>query len=249
MSAAAMADVAAGRMTADILARAVIAAARAYGDDPLAVLTAPGRRGRRCLPAAASGVARALRIELRPVCGVLGLAYDSVRAKRSAKIDKFDQVERVVMRAVSYAGWRPEAAASIVVPPAAILKPAPVLKAVPLPKPPSRRAPEAAPSFRGGASVRELTADEAAQAHARERVRAAQAAAKPVPWEAGEVSLSDRVLQALADMPASPSALAIRLDAKEAPVTGCIRELARQGRIVGLGVPEAGPRFQKWVLA
>lgn len=227
-------------MTADVFARAVIASAQVYGDDPAAAMTAEGHFARRCLTPAAAALADALGVRLRVICGPLGLKYDSAKVTRRRGHGLFDQAKAAAQRAITYAGWRPEARASVVALPIEVAPP-------PSPKPVRQAPPEPAPAFRP--APRELSADEDAQERAKARVRLARASATPATWDLGQPVLSDRVLEALAQTPASPSALATRLDVKEAPVTTCIRELARQGRIVAEAMPEAGARFQKWVLA
>lgn len=66
---------AAPQLTADLCARAIIAAARAYGDDPVRACTSPSKQLRRPLSAAAGGVNRATRIAMPRVAAMLRPAY------------------------------------------------------------------------------------------------------------------------------------------------------------------------------
>lgn len=88
-------------LTADLVAHAVIAAAKVFGDDPVKALTA--RRGpmRRCVRPAADGLARALDIPLSRAAGVLGCALSDFSVSRQKP--HFEEAATAAMRAVEFA--------------------------------------------------------------------------------------------------------------------------------------------------
>lgn len=102
-------------LSADVYARAIIAAARIYGDDPERPFTHPQEtKSRRALTAAVSGIVRELGLEAAPVAAVLGVGRSTVFTARCKNAPGFAEAETAVRRAVSYAHWRPEARASVV---------------------------------------------------------------------------------------------------------------------------------------
>jgi hypothetical protein len=74
-------------LTADLCARAVIAAARVYGDDPVLACTAKGGHRRRAIAPAVLALAGVLHLSLRQVARIFGMRGDNVGrlAGRSAR--------------------------------------------------------------------------------------------------------------------------------------------------------------------
>ncbi|MCA3740205.1 hypothetical protein, partial [Phenylobacterium sp.] len=66
---------------ADLWARAIIAAARAYGDDPVEALA--GTAQRRCLQAACLGIVQATGLSIGEVATRLGLQPSAVRRMKT----------------------------------------------------------------------------------------------------------------------------------------------------------------------
>ncbi len=102
---------------ADVWARAIIAAARSFGDDPIeAVVAAPVRGGRsklQSLPAACLGIAKVSGQPVGRVAPILGLQPAHVRARKSRGGADFRRAVQAAERAAQYALWRPEAAESV----------------------------------------------------------------------------------------------------------------------------------------
>lgn len=102
---------------ADVWARAIIAAARVFGDDPVeAVVAAPatGRAGKRqTLPAACLGIAKVSGQPVGRVAPILGLQPSAVRARKAHGGADFRRAVQAAERAAQYALWRPEAAESV----------------------------------------------------------------------------------------------------------------------------------------
>lgn len=102
---------------ADVWARAIIAAARVFGDDPIeAVAAAPERGGggkRQTLPAACLGIAKVSGQPVGRVAPVLGLQPAHVRARKAHGGADFRRAVQAAERAAQYALWRPEAAESV----------------------------------------------------------------------------------------------------------------------------------------
>lgn len=92
-----------GGLTADLCARAVIAAARAYGDDPDAAMTAKSGKLRRCLAPAASALQRAGVCSLSAGARMLQLGSSTLSTARSTANNKFDQAEAAAIAAVKLA--------------------------------------------------------------------------------------------------------------------------------------------------
>lgn len=73
----------AARIDADLIARAVIAAARTYGDDPVRAVTG-GTSARRCLAPAAQALARLFELKDRQAERLLGLSVGTLCKRRVA---------------------------------------------------------------------------------------------------------------------------------------------------------------------
>lgn len=87
----------------DLWARAVIASARAYGDDPITAMAARGGKQRRSLAPAASALGRVGVCRASVAGRVFGLATSSVLATRAKGRAAFLAAESAAMRAVESA--------------------------------------------------------------------------------------------------------------------------------------------------
>lgn len=250
---------------ADLWARAIIAAARAYGDDPVEALTSPAGHARaskrRSLPAACLGISEATGLSVGRVAPVLALQPSTVRARKVRAPREFKAAWKAAARAIEYACWRPEAAESVA-------QAAGRLDLV------------------GSAGAEVITA-EAAPSWEAELARAVEALPQPAPVPepeprpahlarphaplAGRVNLSNghafspafrpgpppptqslegRILAQLAERPGSPRGLASILDIKESFVAQTLRNLAREGRVTAAELaPGASDRDQAWRVA
>ncbi len=237
---------------ADVWARAIIAAARVFGDDPIeAVAAAPERGGggkRQTLPAACLGIAKVSGQPVGRVAPILGLQPAHVRARKAHGGSDFRRAVQAAERAAQYALWRPEAAESVA----------------------------------GSASGDlELTGWRTAAMDFDVMVRAAEVlglAAEPSPHiarphapVAGPLSLANgyafappfrpgpppptqstdgRILARLAVAPGSPRVLASILDIKESFVALHLRNLAREGLVIAAALaPGQSDRDQAWRVA
>lgn len=101
---------------ADLIARAIVAAAAVYGDSPVRALEAKRGLPKRCLPAALAGVHAATGVSLRRLGVILGCRRDVLaRAQARGSLNPdFQRARRAAERAASYAQWRPEARESVV---------------------------------------------------------------------------------------------------------------------------------------
>lgn len=96
------------QLTADLIARAIIAAALAYGDDPVKACTSHKTATcRRTLGAAVGGIDRATDLGLARVGEVLGVRPTTVYTARSQRKPGFVAAEVAAMRAVEFALWQP----------------------------------------------------------------------------------------------------------------------------------------------
>lgn len=119
-----------GRMpslTADLAARAVIAAAASMGEDPIAALTGPTQKLRRVRMAAAAGLQVAGVCTLTAGAIALNVHVVSVSRARNAEASDFDRAEAA---AAAAAGWALKAEAE---------RAAEVAARVPAPAPPPVR--------------------------------------------------------------------------------------------------------------
>jgi hypothetical protein len=101
---------------ADVWARAIIAAATVYGDDPVVAVTAPSARGRferRSLAPACYALAEGLGFPVAQAARQLGLDPKVVWRRRTTAAWPFRDAFRAARGAVDYALWRPEAAESV----------------------------------------------------------------------------------------------------------------------------------------
>jgi hypothetical protein len=102
---------------ADVWARAIIAAARSFGDDPVETVVGPSvwasGSKRQSLSAACLGIAKVSGQPVGRVAPILGLQPAHVRARKSRGGADFRRAVQAAERAAQYALWRPEAAESV----------------------------------------------------------------------------------------------------------------------------------------
>lgn len=96
------------RLTADLVARAVVAAAMSYGDDPAVAMTSKAKKARRALTAAAGGLMMQKIAGSVDVAKALAIAPTSIFTARSRATADFLAAQLAASRAVSYACWRPQ---------------------------------------------------------------------------------------------------------------------------------------------
>lgn len=116
-------------LTADICARAIVAAARSYGADPLKACVAKRGPIKRAMTAAADGLMEATWQPASVISRTLGINSESVAAAVRKNGEAFRAASRAASRAARYAGWRPETRVSVAsspLKPAAVTKPAEV---------------------------------------------------------------------------------------------------------------------------
>ena len=226
---------------ADLWARAILAAARAYGDDPVEALA--GTAQRRCLQAACLGIVQATGLSIGEVAARLGLQPSAVRRMKTEGNREFKAAWRAAARAADYACWRPEAAESVVqslgemdrVGEAGVEVIAP--EAAPLPEPAPKPAHLARPHAPLAGRVN------LANGHA---FTPAFRPGPPPPTP----SLEARILARLGQAPTCPRSLASILGVKESYVDQTLRVLGLEGRVIaGETPPGASPRETAWSLA
>jgi len=222
---------------ADLWARAILAAARAYGDDPVEALA--GTAQRRCLQAACLGIVQATGLSIGEVATRLGLQPSAVRRMKTEGNREF----KAAWRAADYACWRPEAAESVVqaagemdrVGEAGVEVIAP--EAAPLSEPEPKPAHLARPHAPLAGRVN------LANGHA---FTPAFRPGPPPPTQ----SLEARILARLGQAPTCPRSLASILGVKESFVDQTLRVLGLEGRVIaGETPPGASPRETAWSLA
>lgn len=263
------------QLSADLVARAVIAAARSYGDDPVKACTcAPNASARRSLTAAASGLNRG-GVAFDQLERMLGVRRSSVFCNRSRKPAGFAEAALAALRAVEYVAWRPEAAETLVVgaQPEVIAGAAdgelgddPVvhdlvgdepLAEPELPAPPSASEPEAIPEpiarpLRIPAAFDEPMVEPPAppprpQAGPIASMIMPSVARRDVPLPKSDRPITDLVLEALAAGALNTMSLAFLIDRKEMAVTSAVSQLQHEGRVRSAPV-ENGPRRFVWML-
>lgn len=212
-------------VSADVVAWAVVASARVFGDDPVAVLSGAERRygARRCLPPAVVGLARLTGAQEAALARMVGLPTGTVTAAKANQKGRYREALAAVIAAVDLVLEDDRASGGVVEPEAEPAPPAapPIPLIVPVVRVPSP-APTTAPFkpmpviYRGD----------------------------PTP----SAPLRARILAALAKAPGTPRGLATVLDAKEELVGREITCLAHEGAIVAGPMPESGRRDQRWKL-
>ena len=133
-------------LTPDLFARAVIASALSYGDDPVAAVVAASGKTKRSLPPAALGIARATGIPKGRACAILGLRLNTACAARGHDGVTFQRAQDTAYDAARFYLKAREFEATCEPPPPAsapvVRKPAPVVAETTKAQPaPSRAAP------------------------------------------------------------------------------------------------------------
>lgn len=251
-------------LTADLCARAVIAAAQAYGDDPVqACLAAGTAQVRRSLGAAVSGLARATDLPIPRVAGVFGLRPQTIHQARHKKRGDFLRAELAALRAAEFAMWRPEAAESVApeveaaAPPAETPAAPPELATAPEPAP--APAPVASPAdtleklrvavrAQPKPAPREIPPPQAAQPR---RAGAISADLSPPRFAkapaVGERLITDLVLEALAGGPRDSLNIASVIDRKEMAVVSALSQLKSERKVADEEYA-GGARRYRWRL-
>lgn len=238
-------------LTADLCARAMIAAAQVFSTDPLAAMAAPAR-SRLLTPrvAAASAIAKAGVCSVAVAARTFDLAPQSIFSGRSKAARpggpggyapdvavSFLAAETAAARAVSYVAWKPDARASVLAGEAVeeIEEPRPVEETrLQAPAAPSMDAPALPPVRRGPAPGR-VTSWFAAPAPG------FASSLQPI-----ERPLGDRILDILQDGSATTMGIASILGAKESLVSQSLSALRHQGLVESAAVPPEGIRHQRW---
>jgi hypothetical protein len=243
---------------ADVWARAIIAAAAVYGDDPVEALTLSPVRGRfgkrRSLAAACCAIAEGLEMPLARAARPLGLNPNVVYNRKKEANRQFKDAQRAAAGALEYAFWHPEAAESVAQAAGELdltgeagaevigisweAQLAEAVEALPTAEP----EPLAAPVLRPHAPLAG-------------RVNLANGHAFAPPFRPGPPpptqSIDGRILAQLAERgQASPRGLASILDIKEAFVAQTLRNLGREGRVTAADLaPGQSDRDQAWSVA
>lgn len=91
-----------GAARVDLYARAVIAAAVSYGDDPIVAMTSEQYRGRQALVPAAVAISEVLAIDLTVTANVFGLKPNSLRASRAKGSHEFVKAKAAAEEALRW---------------------------------------------------------------------------------------------------------------------------------------------------
>jgi len=236
---------------ADVWARAIIAAARVYGDDPVEALTVSARRGRfgkrRSLAAACCALAEGLEIPLALAARPLGLNPNVVYNRRKEANRQFKAAQRAAAGALDYAYWHPEAAESV----------AQAVGELDLTGEAGAEAEAAGISWevqliQAVAALPPLDPEPAPLAPSAPVIRpliTCTPTFRPGPPPPTQ-SLEGRILARLGQAPTCPRSLASILGVKESFVDQTLRVLGLEGRVVGGETPPgASPRETAWSLA
>jgi hypothetical protein len=237
-------------LTADLVARAIIAAARSFGDDPVMACTSRAKDKRRSLVAAAGGLAVAGICTARRASAVLGLNPTSVGGARCGRRENFDRAQTAAAEAVRSAAEPPPAL------PAA--HPAPNLDKLreAVRKQPAREIPittTAAPLARRAAATAPAKGLNPTPSATPRSAGPVSAGLSPPPPRALQVAAADRpvtelVLEALADGERRDSmSLSSMLDRKEMAVVSALSQLKSERKVVE--EPCEGPRRFRYRMA
>lgn len=208
----------------DLWARAVIAAARTYGDDPVAAMTARGGRRRRCLAAAASALGR-VGVSPASVAGrIFGLGGSSVTARRAKASAEFLAAEASAIAAIR--GVLPTAAKAPIV----TVEDPPSLR--PAPEPDETR-------LEPGSFDVERAAEREAQGGAVLAVARTLSAAR----------VRREVLVCLEEDPCSGPELMQLVGVGEGQIRAALQALADEGRVVGTPLTAEGWAARTWRIA
>lgn len=211
-------------LTADMIARAIIAAAAIYETDPERACLAKSGMMRRPLTAASYGIGRAAGVHERQVSRILGLGLTAVAQARNMGSGRFWKAALAAEEAAR--GHMPAAPDEPLRIPVEFDEPMP-----PEPEPAPR--PTFIPPRAGAISAPIRPAPFVAQKPAQEPT----------------TTLRGRILAALRDAPCTAPNLAILVDAKELPISDTLRSLEREGVVVAGPIPTQGQRHRAWALA
>lgn len=114
-----------GGLSAEVCARAIIAAALSFGEDPAAVCASPSTKKRKVLCAAAGGLAVAEATSLNAASRVLRLHKTSVHHARAKDDPAYDRAEAAAAEAATWALKAAQEAAAPPCPPPRKLTPPP----------------------------------------------------------------------------------------------------------------------------
>jgi DNA-binding transcriptional ArsR family regulator len=233
--------------SADRYAVAIVASARAYGDDPLAAVIAVGPRQRRCLAAALMALSEVHRLPLSRLARPLGASASNVARSMARPGGAGLRARLAVLKALAPAaspapqrdgqpGPKPVwAAPPIPAPPPPVPPPVPapppvVAVAAPPAPPPS---PPPAPRLPAGPISAALSSYR-------------PTAAFETPWSG--LSLGERVLALLEDGHMAASTLAIHCETNELAVSRELSVLEHAGQVEALPIPPEGRRARRWRL-
>jgi len=234
-------------VSADAVAWAVVASARAYGDDPVAVLTGEGARrygARRCLAPAIVGLARATGAQEAGLARMLGMPTGTIQGAKANQKGRYREALAAVIEAVGLV-LEDEAAEGAGEP-----EPEPELLPEPPPEPVSHASLTSERVAADGALALRFGIDVAAAGRP-DPIVAAPFKPMPVIYRGDptpSAPLGARILDALGRAPGTPRGLATVLDAKEELVGREITRLAHEGAIEPGPMPESGRRDQRWKL-
>lgn len=98
-------------LTADLIAQAIVASARSYGDDPARAMAVQSGPRRRCITPAVLGLSIAADLPMTHVARVIGVTLSNVNRSRARGGEAFERALRAARRAVEDAIWRSDAVA------------------------------------------------------------------------------------------------------------------------------------------
>lgn len=250
-------------LTAELFARAIIASAVSFGDDPAEALTTTLRLRRRCLAPAVIGLVRATNVHLDRIAGILALKVSNITAAAERASPGFVRAAEAAREAVALhlGGLEPEAPAQAYAEPAvepaqvaaeSASEPEPAVVAMPVEPAPAffevtpeevetaeggRHEPAgqhpAIPPLRRGDMAPPLPAQKAAASPA-SRPAPSRPAAKAKPSRQGRAIPRGAVFQSLGD-----GVSVIRLK----PITDSVLRHARQQAGCGVDVDELADLF------
>ncbi len=217
-------------LTADLAARAIIAAARSYGDDPVRAYEAQRGVMRRGVTPAAEALADATGLSLSLVARIVGIREQNYYRARGTS--GYEAARQAASRAIAYAGWRPEA---VEVEPAGIAEDAEIDDP--------------------GADALPVIVETVAHPRTVGPVAARMQPPPPPPLgNPARMAQADRpardlVLEALTERgPLNSQSLATICDRKEMAICAALSALDHEGRVVSRAV-ETGARRLVWELA
>jgi hypothetical protein len=211
-------------LTADVIARAIVAAARSYGDDPVVAMTTKTGTVRRALAPAMYGVREATGWPMRQLARVMRMDGPTMRRARLNGGEKFTRAQAAAVTALTSGE----------------------LPAPPVETPEDRRLAMLAQAVRAKPAVVVPTPHRVAPgpvtAYVAGPVYRAAPTGKPI-------VLRDKIMAQLVDAPSTAPSLAILTGAKELAVSETLRVMEHEGAVLARPVPPEGKRYREWVLA